>query len=554
MIIIKNYLIKLLNEFFRHIEKAIKKYIYKVFKFFINILHDLNPLNKIDEIFIPKISLGKLDKINDNKNIIRTSANLKKQKFINIFYSEKKKFPQKHNYIINKNNINSLNLTQVNKNNKKISNLNKSYIIIEENKLDKLPKNNIITKYEKRIYSKERKNTNSNKTIVNRNSLKTKNDINNNNIPNNYNIRLVSNSSLNQYIYKKKIRLSKNITFANKINNNNNNNRNHQFNKNTEINKDDILSNSKGKIIDIDINLGKPIKEISDINPLENLFINNYTNKRFKSSLSTNKREKKKKKHKSKSKNKKKLSLPKKKYLEEKYDIYPIKNSDEDIEDNLYNNKNNSFDNDLNNIISLNNSCNIPPNHNYFKTFINNNNDNDNDNNIIIDIKNKKKNYRNILVKNIKTSDKRLFIHINYIFSFSNKINRNNKIYDINTLVIKRNIFFSLIKDNYDNKHQKNILQKNKFFPKANYRNYNYFLEKENEKINKTNYTKNNKDKYLFSCVKFIIKIINKIFLKKNYIYFKNAFEEKYNKNKKNNGNNKLKINTYKKKISKNKI
>ena len=303
---------KLLNEFFRHIEKAIKKYIYKVFKFFINILHDLNPLNKIDEIFIPKISLGKFDKINDNKNIIRTSANLKKQKFINIFYSEKKKFPQKHNYIINKNNINSLNLTQVNKNNKKMSNLNKSYIIIEENKLDKLPKNNIITKYEKRIYSKERKNTNSNNNIVNRNSLITKNDINNNNIPNNYNIRLVSNSSLNQYIYKKKIRLSKNITFANKINNNNNNNRNHQFNKNPEINKDDILSNSKGKIIDIDINLGKPIKEISDINPLENLFINNYTNKRFKSSLSTNKREKKKKKHKSKSKNKKKLSLPKK--------------------------------------------------------------------------------------------------------------------------------------------------------------------------------------------------------------------------------------------------
>ena len=245
--------------------------------------------------------------------------------------------------------------------------------------------------------------------------------------------------------------------------------------------------------------------------------------------------------------------------MEEKYDIYPIKNSDEDIEDNLYNNKNNSFDNDLNNIINLNNSCNIPPNHNYFKTFINNNNDNDNDNdnnnnNKIIDIKNKKKNYRNILVKNIKTSDKRLFIHINYIFSFSNKINRNNKIYDINTLVIKRNIFFSLIKDNYDNKHQKNILSKNKFFPKANYRNYNYYLEKENEKINKTNYTKNNKDKYLFSCVKFIIKIINKIFLKKNYFYFKNAFEEKYYKNKKNNGNNKLKINTYKKKISKNKI
>ena len=552
---------KLLNEFFRHIEKAIKKYIYKIFKFFINILQELNPLNKIDEIFIPKISLGKSDKLNDNTNIIRTSANLKKQKYANIFYSEKKKFPQKHNYIINKNNINLLNLTQVNPNNKKISNVNKSYIINEENKLEKLPKNNIISKYEKRIYSKERKNTNSNITVVNRNSLVNPNDINNNNISNNYNIRLISNSSLNQYIYKKKIRLSKNITFVNKLNINNNNHNYNNINKNTEINKDDILSNSKGKIIDIDINLGKPIKEISDINPLENLFINDYTNKRFKSSLSsTNKREKKKKKHKSKSKSKnKKLSLPKKKYLEEKYDIYPIKNSDEDIEDNLYNNINNSFDNNLNNIISLNNSCNIAPNHNYFTTFINNKNDNDNDNNNNknIDNKNKKKNYRNILVKNIKTSDKRLFIHINYIFSLSKKKNKNNKSYDINTLLIKRNIFFSLIKKNYDNKHQnKNkYLSKNKIIQKTNYRNHNYCLEKENEKINKTNYIKNNKDKYLFSCVKFIIKIINKIVVKKNYIYFKNALEEKNNKNKKNNnGNGKHKINTYKKKISKNKV
>jgi hypothetical protein len=65
----------------------------------------------------------------------------------------------------------------------------------------------------------------------------------------------------------------------------------------------------------------------------------------------------------------------------------------------------------------------------------------------------KKKNYKNILVKNIKTSDNRLFIHINYIFSLSQKININNKIYGINLLQIKRDIFFSLIVDNI-NKHQ----------------------------------------------------------------------------------------------------
>ena len=91
--------------------------------------------------------------------------------------------------------------------------------------------------------------------------------------------------ALNKYIYNKKIRLSKNITFINKGNKD-------EKNKKRYINKNDILSNSKGKIIDIDINLGKPIKEINGINPWDNLFINDYNNKRYKSSLSTNKRDK----------------------------------------------------------------------------------------------------------------------------------------------------------------------------------------------------------------------------------------------------------------------
>ena len=38
-----------------------------------------------------------------------------------------------------------------------------------------------------------------------------------------------------------------------------------------------FLNNSRGKIIDIDINLGKPIRDISDINPMESgIFINDY--------------------------------------------------------------------------------------------------------------------------------------------------------------------------------------------------------------------------------------------------------------------------------------
>ena len=516
---------KLINEFFRHIEKVISKYIKKNFNYFIYLLHNLKPLNKIDEIFIPKISLGRVDKIDENKGIVRTSANLKKQKYINIFYSEKK-FLQKQNYLIKKN-INSLNLSQYNK---KSKNINKSFVINDETKIEKMSNNNISNTENKNF--QERKYINSNITIANRNSLLSINNPKKNMLSNNIQI-INNNSTLNQYIYKKKIRLSKNITFINKGNKD-------ETNKKRLINKDDILSNSKGKIIDIDINLGKPLKEISDISPLENLFINDYNNKRYKSSLSTNKRDKK-RKHKSKTK---KLSLPKKKYLEEKYDIYPLKNEEEDFEDNMYNNKNNSFDKKLNDIINLNNSYSLNHRNNCYSTFINSNNKNFNEN--------KKKRYRNILVKNIKTSDKRLFIHINYIFSLSQYNNINNKKYDINLFEMKRNIFFSLIVENI-NKHQNKSLSNISFFTTINSRNYNHIFEKNNEKMNKTNYNKNNKDKYLLSCVKFIIKNINKVFLKKAYKYLVNILEEKY-KNKKKYENNKGVRNTYKKKFSKGKI
>ena len=516
---------KLINEFIRHIEKAFNKYL----RFFMDSLFNLKSQNKIDEIFIPKINLGKIDKLEENKNIIRSSANIKKKKFSQIFYSEKK-FPQKQKYLVNKKNIKSLNLSQINN-----SNINKSFVINNEKKTNKIFINKSLAK--KKGNFQKRKNTNSNISLANRNSL-FPNIISKNSNSNN-NIQLINNNnSLNQYIYKKKIRLSKNITFVNKTNK-----LSHHNNK--EINKEDILSNSKGKIIDIDINLGKPIKEINDISPLQNLFIKDYNNKKYKSSLSTNKREKRKRKHKSKNK---KLSLPKKKYLEEKYDIYPIRNEDdEELEENIYN-KNNSFDNNLNNIISLNNSINLKLNNNYFQTYINNNDNNINKNN---DLKNKKKNYKNILVKNIKTSDKRLFIHINYLSSLSkNNIKKKNK-YDNKTLIIIRNIYFSIILDNA-NKRQKNI-SNNTFIGSKNSRNFIRIGEKEKEKMSRTNYIKNYKDKYLLSCVKFIIRNINKVFLNKAYKYFLKNLLEEINK-KKIKDNNKYRINTYKKKISKGKI
>jgi hypothetical protein len=57
---------KLITEFLRHIEKVIINYLGRIFKMFI----DLNKKasNKIDEIFIPKISLEK-NKIDDKINM-----------------------------------------------------------------------------------------------------------------------------------------------------------------------------------------------------------------------------------------------------------------------------------------------------------------------------------------------------------------------------------------------------------------------------------------------------------------------------------------------------
>ena len=262
------------------------------------------------------------------------------------------------------------------------------------------------------------------------------------------------------------------------------------------------------------------MKEISDISPLKKIFIkgysnNNNNNNNNKTCHSTNKREKKRKK-KSKTKI---LSLPKKKYLEEGYDNTLTKNSEGEIDDLVYNKKTNSYDNKTINThfnLNLNNSYNL--NNNYFKAFINDDNIHNNNNKIKIKNGVKKKDYKNILVKNIVTSDKRLFIHINYIFCFSSKINKNNKYkYDNNFLFVKRNTFFSYIMENTCNEKKKNNLIKN---------NSIY----ENESINKsnTNTTKNNKDKYLFSCLRFIIKNINKVFLKKSFRYFLNNVDQMF--------------------------
>ena len=90
-------------------------------------------------------------------------------------------------------------------------------------------------------------------------------------------------------------------------------------------------------------------------------------------------------------------------------------------------------------------------------------------------------------------------------------------------------------------------MSNNSFFTRKNLRN-DTDIGKINSKSNKKNIMKNQKDKYLFSCVKFFVKTINRIFFKKLYAQYKKGIENKNNTNQKDEKN---KIRPYKRRINK---
>ena len=111
-------------------------------------------------------------------------------------------------------------------------------------------------------------------------------------------------SGTDGFIYKKKNLNNENIGI-NKISNMDlYNNLNKNYNHN-------IIPNKKGKIIDIDINLGKPINEINDHSPLEELLIKNNEPFTFKlNTISSKFMNKNKRKNKAKSGSKSKIKPP----------------------------------------------------------------------------------------------------------------------------------------------------------------------------------------------------------------------------------------------------
>ena len=452
---------KLIQEFIKHLKKAINLYLLKVLKGIIFLIKNNDDFNnnyihqnrknhssknncnfkKINSL--PKI---KINKYFDREINISKENNLNKidnKRYTKIFYSEKK-YQDETNFkknltSRNKSDIKPTNIYQIIKNTKNNQINNKdTNKIISNNELIKIIEKSPISKL----------NYSQNREIKRMNSLNNKCDKN--------------------IIYKKKIKMIKyNALNIKKLEN-----------KNNPIN----ISNSNkisNKIIDIDINLGKPIKEISDISLLKNFENNKNLIKKFDKT----------KKHSKRSKTRRKYSLPKKKYLEE---IYEEKYNEEQNLSFPY--KTYSYDCKkprINNLVNKNNERLICNEKNEEKFFV--------------------------------TNDKLLSIRLNYLFSLINNDTNMSKSYNKNILKIIKNENFFLFKEN----KKSNFNEKNKniyilsLTELNNSRNSNDLSLIEKNNSNQTYFANINNNKYLLSCIKFMIKAINKFLLGKEFAHFK---------------------------------
>ena len=446
---------KLIQEFMRHFKKAINKYLLKELKNIMNFIDDNYLLNNENYIFEPKItkkasfhnnyknnvnnSIKLYDKMYLNEDI-RNTNKINDKKYIKIFYSEKKL----NDEMQFKKNLTSRNVLNINPRNfyqNTKDNINNQ---INCNNPNKLIFNNRLIKFIER-------SPNSKLNFSQSREIR---------IPNSSNISINDKN----YIYRKKI------------------SKNYALNIKKEEKKPlNIIPQKqkkiKGRIIDIDINLGRPIKEISDMSLIQNFNKN-------KNSKNKNNRNKKR------AKSRKKLSLPKKIYLEEGYDINYNNNYTENnkpfVPYRTYSYENKKYR--INNLINLNRVMET----------------------------NEEKNIESITV----TEDKLLFIRVNILMK-NNDLNKKEK-YKLNSLEINKNEDFCIGKNNLIIKCNNNNRHISSFsLIESNNSRNNNLSELQKQNFPTTDIISNKKDKYLLSCIKFMIKIINKIFLNKEYIYFK---------------------------------
>ena len=278
---------------------------------------------------------------------------------------------------------------------------------------------------------------------------------------------------LQGFVYKKKNLNNENTRINNFYSN---------YNNNKYLSFFDNNNKKKGKIIDIDINLGKPVNIINDHSPLEDFFF--FKNQPFLNKLNTISSKfmiKNNKKNKAKSNSKKKIKPPLilKKFEEE---------DDDDYFNSIYNNNYQAYstlkrtkkDQDNNEIMNLEfsnklNKINIK---NIFKedNLLSNNIEN-------INNQQKEKEKEEII------RDDNYIIRINSIAFIDNK-NRDSNYED---LVIGKNIEVSLLNNN---------------------------KKKDDFMLNKNDYKKKVNKLYI-NCTKFLVKLINRIIKNKIFIILK---------------------------------
>ena len=125
------------------------------------------------------------------------------------------------------------------------------------------------------------------------------------------------------------------------------------------------------------------------------------------------------------------------------------------------------------------------------------------------------------IIKNIQTSDMRLFVNINYAYLYNTQKKEKKEKYNNNILNIVNSDNFSLYK-NTKNNWMTNIEKLIGVIEEEESSNFNFTYEDKssnnNSIIKRINIPN---DKYLFSCVNFICKTIRRVILKNSYKYFK---------------------------------
>lgn len=431
---------KLIEEFIKIFKKFILRYYKKIGRIFLKKL--LNFKNTIKIYFRKKnsrLNIKKLSLIEKNYNVkLQIQKNISKINFDSISNFNSKSFSNEFKSTSLSNNM------RVNCNNK-FYKQNASFVLSEQ-KLKKYyqsPEDSLnkyqISHVRKKVIVPKKRGSGSQYKVITKS-------------PSQFEGR---DSGGEIFIYKKK----------------NLNNDNLYINKNVKNNE--INNNKKGKIINIDINLGKPINIINDHSSFQEYIIespkllrlNSISSKNINLNLNLNK--KRRHKARSGSKNKTKPPLIIKKFLEE--------DDDEFIH-------NNNFDKDY---IRANSSV---------------KKDKDNIINTYLEEKNKNKNFNideDIKVESIENNNKygKLFINFNYFSFLNNKIKKTSD----NTfkyLIIEKTISM-LLKNQEKDKNGK--IKNNSHFSK-----------------NKVKTIKTNK--LLINCTKYLEKIYKKIIKKKVFI------------------------------------